>query len=900
LGGLIGREQWMTAAGWKTSRPLQAMLWGLVGTAIVAAIHLSGLSSFAESHGMDLCFRNASRMQAPQQIVHVDIDDGSLEALGRWPWPRAQVAGILRTLDECGAKRIAMDLIFPEPQAVRYVSAADEVYAADIDAQLLAKAPPIPVFDDALLAIAIAETNTLVAMHVDTDNEAQTPPDEARHLRARRAVDRHALPAEQAIDSAAVRGTIVPPLVTLAEAASLIGFVNFKPDGDGAVRRIGLLADGDGSIYPQFMLALVAAELTGLEQPIHTIRGEPGAVIIDASAGPVRIPVDEQGYMLVNWVSPANDTTVHISAAAVGWVWRQRQRAEDNGRRMRLIQTQLAVELNQEPLLKLLAQADEAFSRRIAAQRAEYLAMLKGVAADRAGLERRLAEEAAIEARIDQLAAELRGELDEFYLATVPEQAQAREAYDRLVGLRDMWDQLAAANVKIRRDIDTQMDRIRDRVEGKICLIGSSATGAADFVPTPLGPRTPGVVVDGQIINTILSGKFVQQASATMSLVAVIAAGVIVSMIAATRPLLQATVATAVLAAGYVLGDAYLLFARLGYVLPLAAPVGAMVAGLLLVAVYRQLTEERAKRQIKSMFAHALSPTLVDRLLADPSLAELGGQQRSLTCMFSDLAGFTSLSQRLGPQQTVRVLNRYFDQMTDVIQNCQGGFLNKFLGDGIFCFFGAPVTQEDHAARAVEAAVACHQRVAELNETLSADMGEEVALAVRIGVAGGEAMVGNCGSSERMDYTAIGHCVNLASRLESANKDMQTRILIDEASWRRASLERPTRLVGRVRIVGVVDPVVVRQVFSEQVNSETAAAIRTFEEGVELFNDQQFQRAREMFEAVDEALPGDWMSALYMLLCDYGKIWSPGSTWLPVCDEGDVARIAEPGEITLS
>ena len=662
----------MTADGWQTSRPIRAVLWGLVGTAIVAAVHVSGLSRFAEWHGLDLCFRHCSPLESPEQIVHVDIDDGSLEQLGRWPWPRAQVAGILRTLDECGAKRIAMDLIFPEPQAVRYISAADEVYAADIDAQLLAHAPPIPVFDDALLAAAIAETNTLVAMHIDTDADAE-PADRARRQRAIGAVARHAVPAEQVVGAVAIRGDIVPPLVTLAEAASLTGFVNFQPDADGAVRRIGLLAEGDGSTCAQFMLALVAVELTDLEEPLRSVHGEPGAVIIDTKDGPIRVPVDDQGRMLVNWVSSANDTTLHISAAAVGSVWKQRQRIVDNCRRMRLVQAQLATQLGQESLLTLLAQADEAFSRRVVAKRAEYLAALKGAAGSPAGLTRLTAEEDAIEARIDQLAAELHRELEEFYLAAVPEQAEARAVYDRLVGLRDMWDQLADANVQIQRDIGVQLDRLRTQVEGRICLIGSSATGAADFVPTPLGTRTPGVVVHGQIFNTIVSGEFVQQAPPTMGLAAVVAAGLIVSIIAAMRPLLQATVATAALAVGYVLADAHLLFARLGFLLPLVGPVGAMVASLLLVAVYRQLTEERAKRRIKSMFAHALSPALVDRLLADPTLAELGGQKRPLTCVFSDLAGFTALSQRLGPQQTVRVLNRYFDHMTDVIQNHQGG-----------------------------------------------------------------------------------------------------------------------------------------------------------------------------------------------------------------------------------
>jgi len=307
------------------------------------------------------------------------------------------------------------------------------------------------------------------------------------------------------------------------------------------------------------------------------------------------------------------------------------------------------------------------------------------------------------------------------------------------------------------------------------------------------------------------------------------------------------------------------------------------------------LTEERAKRHIRGMFAHALSPALVDKLLDDPSLAELGGQQRELTCMFSDLAGFTSMSQRLGPQKTVRALNHYFDTMTDVVQDFGGGFLNKFLGDGIFCFFGAPVLQDDHAARAIRSAVEFQQRLNDLNAAVSAELDEPAALAIRVGLAGGEAMVGNCGSTRRMDYTAIGDCVNLASRLESANKDFHTRILIADVTWQAAGIDDlPARSVGPVLIRGVEEPVDLWEAWASPADEDLIAALATFADGVAAFGQGRFDEAEAAFKAVAKAIPGDYLSELYLALCEYGRSWSPGQPWQPSCGDGDVGRIAPP------
>ena len=489
--------------------------------------------------------------------------------------------------------------------------------------------------------------------------------------------------------------------------------------------------------------------------------------------------------LLITWAPEPKAPPRHLSAAGVLRAARLRNDVERRGRLARVTQLALAQKLNQTDLLALFAEADALYAQRVSSRRARYMAALYDPAnippepVDLAGAE------AEVEARIDELVAEMR----EFYLSQPPEDPAARKVFDELKVLDKRLDALGTLNARDEQLIADELARLRRHVEGKVCLIGSTATGAADFVPTPMNPRTPGVVVHANVFNTIISGQFVRAAHPGVGVAIILAAGAAVALVTALARVWLAAVATVLLAAAHTLFSFAGAFGAWHLWLPVAAPLTAMLASFLFVTAYRQLTEERAKRRIRGMFAHALSPALVDELLADPSLAALGGQRRRITCLFSDIRGFTPLSQRLGPQRTVRLLNQYFDRVTDAVQTRGGGYINKFLGDGIFAFFGAPVLQDDHAARALTAAVEYQRRVAALNDALRGDGTGDVSLAVRIGIATGEAMVGNCGSSTRMDYTAIGDCVNLASRLEASNKFFGTRILVAEEAWRAAGGE---------------------------------------------------------------------------------------------------------------
>jgi len=343
-----------------------------------------------------------------------------------------------------------------------------------------------------------------------------------------------------------------------------------------------------------------------------------------------------------------------------------------------------------------------------------------------------------------------------------------------------------------------------------------------------------------------------------------------VTYLAATRTGLRALVITLLLAGVYVAFNAGVVFRVWNVWLVMIAPLAAMLTSFLLIAIFRQLTEEREKRKIRGLFAHALSPALVDKLLDDPSIAELGGQRRSLTFMFSDLAGFTAMSERIGPQNMVSLLNRYFDGVTDVVQNRRGGYLNKFLGDGLFVFFGAPVFQKDHAQRAILASLECQDDLKRLNAELTEETGQPSTLGVRIGVTTGEAIVGNCGSSERMDYTAIGDPVNLAARLQSACKFFGIHTLVTDETWQEGHADHvAARPLGKVYIRGLQGVTTLWDIvgWAEKCTPATREKIETFTQALHAIAARDFAKARDTLQAL-LAAHDDKPAELYLDLCE--------------------------------
>ncbi len=356
-------------------------------------------------------------------------------------------------------------------------------------------------------------------------------------------------------------------------------------------------------------------------------------------------------------------------------------------------------------------------------------------------------------------------------------------------------------------------------LSGRTVLFGVSAPALMDQRPTPVQAVSPGVLLHATALDDLISGRFMRDAPRLPSALVIALFGAVagLALAAGSRPR-HVMAAAAILLPLPALGA--LLAYGAGWWWPLVpgelSAAGGLVAGL----AVNYATEGRQRRFLKQAFRHYLSPDVIERLVADPGQLRLGGERRTLTIFFSDLAGFTSIGEKLDAEHLTALLNEYLTAMTDIIL-AAGGTLDKYEGDAIIAFWNAPLDVPDHATRACEAAVLGQRELARRREDWQARYG--CILRTRIGIHTGEAVVGNLGSQQRFDYSVLGDAVNLASRLEGVNKILGTETLISRATRDLAGNAVCARELGAVVVVGRREPVVVCELVGLAGDPEPAA-----------------------------------------------------------------------------
>lgn len=312
----------------------------------------------------------------------------------------------------------------------------------------------------------------------------------------------------------------------------------------------------------------------------------------------------------------------------------------------------------------------------------------------------------------------------------------------------------------------------------------------------------PGVFIHAAAIGNLLRGDGLREAPAPLAAALMVALTLAATWAAMRFAPPVAGMVVLGLAGAWAIGSA--LAFESGIVLPLASTGIALALAFAGAIGWRIVVADRAKRFLRRSFSLYLAPSLVDALAESQAPPRLGGEEREITALFCDLAGFTTMSEDSPPEQVVDTINTYFTAMTEIVER-EGGFVDKYVGDAIVAVFGAPVALPDHARRGVRAALAFQAQLAALNATVF----KARPLGQRIGIATGRAIVGNIGSARRFNYTAIGDVMNLASRLEAANKEHATKILCAEETRRAAGDEFAWTEIARFTVRGRRAPVTV-------------------------------------------------------------------------------------------
>ena len=272
----------------------------------------------------------------------------------------------------------------------------------------------------------------------------------------------------------------------------------------------------------------------------------------------------------------------------------------------------------------------------------------------------------------------------------------------------------------------------------------------------------------------------------------------------------------------------------------------------LAVLVYRNVTEFAEKRKLKTAFSRYVSPELAEEITEKPELLKLGGERKNITALFLDIENFTTLSEGLEPQEVVRVINVYFDALAMVIMG-HGGSVDKYEGDAIMALFGAPVPSTDHAVKACFAAMAIQARMKELNTQMGYNLN------IRVGLASGDAIVGNMGSSQRFDYTAMGDTVNTASRLEGANKFYKTGILVNPGTFEAAQSQIFFRKIDTVCLKGKENAIGIYQVLGTQegATQDGKSVVNEWESALDDYKAANWDEAEKKIRSVLTKMPED-------------------------------------------
>ncbi len=411
--------------------------------------------------------------------------------------------------------------------------------------------------------------------------------------------------------------------------------------------------------------------------------------------------------------------------------------------------------------------------------------------------------------------------------------------------------------------------------EDKIVIVGASAAGLGDIKSTPMSSLEafPGMEIQATILNNLIGDNFINQPPAWITLLIMLLISIgIPFVISYLRPAKGASAMTGIVVIIIGIGLALFIYERIWFSTGLYLIMATFAySGS---AAYKYFAEEKQKKEIRSAFGQYVQPEFVEQLIAQPDLLKLGGQKKRLTVLFSDIAGFTTISEKKEPEELVAFLNEYLGAMTDIIFE-HSGTVDKYIGDAVMAFWGAPIGQDNHAELACRSTLKMMKKVEELAP-------QDTNIHSRFGIATGDMIVGNIGSYNRFNYTVLGDTVNLAARLEAANKKFGSNTMIAEQTYEEVKDIFYGRQLDLLVVKGKTKPVRVYELMGEKSDQNTEKLehiISRYQKGIDFYFNREWDQAIKKFQEVLTLKPGDGPSKTYIKRCQKYKEEPPAKDW---------------------
>ena len=816
----------------------------------------------------DLRFELKPSIEQWDYLTFVDIDENSLTTVGQFPWPRDKYAEGLQVLKMLGVEQSAFDIMFPDesPTQINYPVLESLMGKAEKRAAIgPEEISMIPRDMDRIFSEGIAEMGEAVFCYTfsseplsDVAMKKQQDPAfieaiERFNMKASVAVPEEKLKGLEDIDDRETI-SISYPIPEIMNAAHSFGFVNRYTDVDGVIRKVRLVRLFQGRLYFNLAMAML---FDICRVKMSDVEVYPGRGIILKKAfnpvtqeyGDITVPIDRKGMMYVNWAGPGpREKSFHLLpfyslldyAYFAGSVHDFFDRMEAGGGKF-----------ERSRLYRELDAAMAGYEKSETA--GDRIANLKLVM--------------DIRKKISDIK---KGYVKDFSseITRIKEELKTKDDPRLREELEIMQDDVKAMNLVIR---------LEDELPGHITLTGLTATGTHDIGVVPLHKEYARVGTYHNTVNTILNNGFIRKSGMWLNyllwLIMSVCMGFLIQGLDARKSIV-AIVVSFVVVNIFVM----LLFSLLNLWVDQLGLNLALILPSAGIASIKFMNEESQKRFIKNAFSHYLAPGVIDQILEDPEALELGGENREITIFFSDVAGFSTISEKLTPPELVNLLNEYLSEMTDIIL-AHGGTVDKYEGDAIMAFYGAPKSFPDHELRACRAAIAMKKKLREMQEEWRKIGKDE--LYVRMGMNTGYAVVGNMGSKTRMDYTAMGDSVNLASRLEGANKFYNTYAMISGATYEGVKEEIEARKLDVIRVVGKTEPVLIYELLGEKgrLPERMYEMLEHYNRGLEFFTNHEWKRAKSSFKEGLKIIDDDGPSLTYLGRCDGFMKKAPSKNW---------------------
>jgi adenylate cyclase len=886
---------------------LKNLLIGLGAGLFFALLYVVGILGPLEDRVYDFFLRGRPNRERIDNVVFLDVDDAAIAYNGVFPWPRSIMADGFLRLKEYGVRAAVLDIEFIDkgPEGIDTVY-FDRDFPVDFEKTFLEIGGNVSDLLDALRSGRISraeerryEAELLGLIQANGEELFQRASGIARNndiylaqasallglTWATLNLQTQALTGEQAerrslaeekfsypldADPGMYGGDyvdILPALPSFAEAARGAGFTNVFIDSDGVRRRIFLAQKIGDYFYLQLAFAPLMEYLGRPEIRLEKRRlilknvRVPGAAE-DSESRPVRnivIPLDSGGRMMLDWPkTDYKDSFTHVSFAEFSRLEELESQMEQYLAAMETAELSLFTQFDdslapvnalvyrsaglfrdsRDALNRALAeQSENEFSRRLA---------LRDEAMDA------LVSFKEIEAGAKTLA------LAETLAEEYPEYAEE---------IREEAEYIARLSGYLEAAVDQYADlqaRLRETFAGNFCIIGRVDTGTTDIGVNPFYGEYVNVGTHAVVLDTILQESFITPLHSLWS--AVLSLVIALLLMLALRTLKPTPRAVLGLGGVALFGAAvFLIFRYTGIFIGPLGPVLAAVIALIVRELVSYVDSEKEKQFINKALTTYVSKEVVDELEANPTHLQLGGSKRQMSAIFTDIQGFSTISEQLDPERLVQLLNRYLTEMSDIIME-NLGTIDKYEGDAIIAFFGAPVYRPDHAALACRSAIRMKRAEAELNRLVMADRLSPSPLYTRIGINTGEMVVGNMGTSNKMNYTIMGNAVNLAARLEGVNKQYHTGgILISEYTKNEIGDEFFCRSLDRVRVVGINTPVRLYELLG--LRDEAPDTLADWEKALALYEGREFRAAEELFASIAAHNETDGPARLYMDKC---------------------------------